>query len=254
MTITPIKTCRVESAATSITELIDRYVETVAEKDILVVTSKIVSICEGRVVPRDTISKESLLKQEATYYLPAEASKYGHHFTITHDTLIATAGIDESNSNNGYILWPKDSQETANILRQYLVDRFNLRHVGIIITDSTSTPLRLGVTGIALSHSGFRALNDYVGKPDLFGRPFTVSQSNIAGGLAASAVVAMGEGAEQTPLALISDVPFVSFQDRMPTIDELQQSRVSKEDDLFAPFLEKAEWLKGDKAGSNKPA
>ena len=65
-----------------------------------------------------------------------------------------------------------------------------------------------------LAYSGFRALNDYVGRPDLFGRPFTVSQADVAGGLAAATVLQMGEGAEQTPIAVLTELPFVQFQDR----------------------------------------
>jgi len=55
----------------------------------------------------------------------------------------------------------------------------------------------------------------------------------------------MGEGSEQTPLAVIDDAPFVEFQDRDPTVAELEPLRVPPEDDLYAPLLEGVPWQQG---------
>jgi putative folate metabolism gamma-glutamate ligase len=245
MTIIPIKTERISSTYGSLIKLLDASVSAMREKTVLVITSKVVSLCEQRVVSRDVASKEELVEQEAEAYTGA-IGRYGFHFTITNHTLIPSAGIDESNSDNKYVLWPEDTQRTANEVREYLIKRFDLSHVGVLITDSTCTPMRLGTMGIALAHSGFLAQNNYVGTPDLFGRPFLVSQSNVAGGLAAAAVVCMGEGIEQTPLAIVSDVSFVQFQTRNPSIAELKNQHIAIEDDIFAPFLQGIDWKQGD--------
>ena len=61
-------------------------------------------------MPYADINKEDLVITESKLYLPATLSKYGHHFTITNNTLIPTAGIDESNGEGYYILWPRDAQ------------------------------------------------------------------------------------------------------------------------------------------------
>jgi F420-0:gamma-glutamyl ligase len=161
--------------------------------------------------------------------------------------LIPTAGIDESNAHDVYVLWPKDAQATANEIRAYLKARFGVTNAGVLITDSTCQPLRRGTTGIYLAHSGFRALHNYIGQPDLFGRPFAVSQASVAGGLAAAAVLAMGEGTEQTPLALLSDLPAVTFVDADPDEAELTELHIQLDEDLFAPFLTAVEWLPGQK-------
>ena len=251
MIIEPIKTDIIRTSSVPLTDVLDKYVKTVKEKDILVITSKIISLCEGRTILHSCADKQVLAQQESTYYLPPEESKYGHHFTITNNTLIPCAGIDESNGDGNLILWPKDSQKTANQVRDYLKKRFGLKYVGVVITDSTCRPLRRGTTGIALAHSGFKALHNYIGDIDLFGRPFTLSKADVSGGLAAAAVVAMGEGSERTPLALISKVPFITFQTRNPSVKELRELKILKEDDLFAPFLEKVKWLDGEGGTSN---
>lgn len=247
MKVAPVKTPRILAKKKNILEVIDAALPRLQEGSIIAVTSKIVAICEGSVMPKDALSKSELVKNASEIYLPAALSKYGHNFTITRNTLIPNAGIDESNGEGYYILWPRDAQKTANKIREHLAKKHGLKNIGVVITDSTCQPMRRGTQGISLAHSGFVALNNYVGKPDLFGRPMTVTQSNIAGGLAATAVLAMGEGAEQTPLCVITDVPFVMFQGRNPTARELNEARISLEDDLFAPFLTAVKWQSGTK-------
>src|SRR5205823_3633039 len=109
-------------------------------------------------------------------------------------------------------------------------------------TDSKTTPLRWGVTGVALAHSGFEALNSYIGQPDLFGRPLHVTRVNVMDALAAAAVLVMGEGAEQTPLAWLDDLPFVRFQPRDPTPDEIAALAIGLDEDLYAPMLTAVPW------------
>jgi F420-0:gamma-glutamyl ligase len=67
----------------------------------------------------------------------------------------------------------------------------------------------------------------------------------MADALAAAAVLVMGEAAEQTPLALIDDVPFVEFQDREPSLEELRKARIEIDDDLYEPLLTSVHWHKG---------
>lgn len=247
MIVTPIKTSRVTAGQTTIYSLLDEFLDSMPENSVLAITSKIVSLCEGRVEKIGSIDKEELVKRESSYYLPGEFGKYGYHFSITNNSLTSAGGIDESNGDDNYILWPNDPQKTANEVREYLSNRFGLKNVGVIITDSTCTPLRRGTLGTVISHSGFKALRNYVGTQDLFGRPFEVSLANIALGLAASAVLAMGEGTEQTPLIMMSDLTFVAFQDRNPSAEELARMYIPRKDDLFAPFFDGVNWMKGDK-------
>jgi putative folate metabolism gamma-glutamate ligase len=245
MKVTPVKTHPITSRDRDLLAVLDRHLPALAERSIVAVTSKIVAICEGRVVRIGDVAKAVLVEQEADYFLPASESKYGFTLTIRHNLLIPSAGIDESNGDGYYILWPQDPQRSANQIRQHLAERFSLSEVGVLITDSASRPLLWGVSGVALAHSGFAAIKDYVGHPDVFGRPLSVTKANVRDALAAAAVLVMGEADEQTPLAIIYDVPFVTFQGRDPTEEELAALQIAIEDDLYAPLLTRVPWQEG---------
>lgn len=223
-------------------KILDQYLNGMPESGVLAVTSKIVAICEGRIVPMNTVDKAKLVAKEADRFIDPGKSQPGVMLTIKHNVLIPWAGIDESNGNGSYVLWPRNPQKTVNDLRLYLKKRFTLKMCGVVITDSTAHPLRYGVRGFALAHSGFAALNDYRGKADIFGKKLEITRSDVAGGLAAAAVLVMGEGQEQTPLAIISDVAGIQFQDRNPTKKELDGLIIDLKDDLYAPLLESVTW------------
>ena len=249
MKVSAVKTHKITQEDKDIFKILDQYILELPENSVVAVTSKIVSICEGSILKIDDTQgeefKEKLIQENSQYYISRASSKYNISFTITNNILSASAGIDESNGNGFYILWPKDAQDSANKIRGYLAQKFNVKNVGVIITDSKTTPLRWGVTGITLAHSGFNALFDYIGKEDLFGRAFVYEKLNLSDSLAAAAVLEMGEGSEQTPLAIIEEVKNIEFQERNPTAEELDSLRIGVEDDLFAPFLKNAKWEKG---------
>jgi len=245
MNIDPIKTLKIVVEGPSLQDIIASSVSECSERSILVITSKIVSICEGRVVKIGDQEKQSLIVHESSFYIPPEKSKYDISLTITRNILIPTAGIDESNGNGHYVLWPKNPQQTARDIRSYLADRFRLTNVGVLITDSKTAPLRLGTTGICLAYAGFSALNNYIDTPDLFGRNLKVTKANVADGLAAASVLVMGEGNEQTPLAIVEDVPFIRFHESYPSQEEIEELYIPLSDDMYSPLISCAPWEKG---------
>lgn len=245
MKISAIKTNKILPGKKTLFQVLDRYVPSLPERSVLVVTSKIIAICEGSVVRMEDADKDDLIKQESTYYLPRDQNKYNVSLTITRNNLVATAGIDESNANGHYVLWPKNLQKSANEIRSYLKKRFKLKNVGVLISDSRTTPLRWGVTGIAIGHSGFAALNNYIGKPDIFGRMIEHTMVSVVDALAAAAVYVMGESNEQTPLAVVEDIPSITFQNRNPSDKELKKKAIALEDDLYAALLTSVKWKKG---------
>ncbi len=245
MIVTPVKTHKILPGAETLSEILDKYLPELKDGSVLAITSKIVSLCEGSFEPVSGTDKDDLIIKEANYYLPAKEHKYGYHFSVIDGTLISSSGIDESNGSGNYVLWPKDAQHSANNARDYLVNKTGLKNLGVVITDSTSKVMRRGAVGICLAHSGFQALHDYRDTDDLFGHEFRFSVANHAEGLAGAAVMVMGEGTEQTPLAVIEDVPFINFQGRTPSKEELDELKLTLETDYFEVFLNSVPWQKG---------
>jgi F420-0:gamma-glutamyl ligase len=253
MNVQAIKTRLVHAGEILLDDLLSESIKTLPEKSVVAVSSKVVALCENRVVPLDAATRDELIARESQMYLDPKLSLFGHHFTIASNTLVASAGIDQSNSDGNWVLWPRDLFASVNQARVFLKQHFDVKHVGVIITDGVSYPLRRGASGVALSWSGFQALKNSIGQPDLFGRTFAYEVQSVLSGLAASANLVMGEADQQTPLAVISDIDFVEFTGRAPTQAEIKEAIVPLEEDLYYPFWRLAPWQKGN-AGRDSSA
>lgn len=228
MKIIPLKT-RIFRENESLFDFILEHVSSLEEKTVLVVTSKIVALSEGRTaVFVSQEQKDELIRKESELAIPTKWC----WLTVKDGMVMASAGIDESNADGKLVLLPRDSYLAAAELRAKLKARFHLRELGVLLTDSRTLPLRAGVIGVSVGHAGFRAVRNYIGKPDIFGRYMTMSRTDIVDSLAAAAVLVMGEGDEQVPLTLVEDAPieFVEEIDR----DEL---KISIEDDMYLPLF-----------------
>ena len=254
MIIKPIKTRKLLPPEDDLFAALRHAVKRVPERSILAITSKIVSIGEGRCVPVESVAdKDKLIISEAEYYLPRDEKTPWVMHTMKHNLLIPTAGIDESNANGFYILWPKDPQRSAKRIYDWVKKTYGAKEFGVVITDSHSLPLRRGVMGISLGHCGFAPLKDYRDTQDIFGRVLKVTQTNVADGIAAAAVLAMGEGNEQTPAALATDISFVTFAEKPPrSRKQFSSFEVSPKDDLYAPFFSRIKWRKGRNSENKK--
>ena len=252
MVLTGIKTHKITQKDNDIRKVLAMYlpagrqgIPKLKEKSVVAVASKIVAITEGRIVKIGTIDKDELIKRESQFYIPRSQNPYNVSLTIAHGTLVATAGIDESNGGGFYILWPKNPQESANRIRVWLKARFSLKNVGVIITDSRTTPLRWGVTGFSIAYSGFEPLKNYIGTKDIFGRTLEFTKLSIIDNLAGATSLVMGEGNEQTPLAIIEEIPDIVFKEKNPTKKDLRKIKITIDEDLYGSFLKNVNWKKG---------
>src|SRR3990167_5213558 len=110
MKVTPIKTRTVvPNKDKNLFEILDAYLLRLKEHTVVAVTSKIVSICEGRIKPLEEDKKDSIIIQEAQWYLPRTSSKYNVLLTIKGNSMNFSSGVDESNAGGYFVLWPKDS-------------------------------------------------------------------------------------------------------------------------------------------------
>jgi len=190
---------------------------TLRRGDILAVASKIVSICEGRIVKltevRVTAQARGLslrwrLDEQLAAVVVKEADDIlggvpGFLLTVKNGILTPNAGVDLKNSPPGTAtLWPANPDRSATQLRSSLERRFGTS-IGVEIVDSHVTALRLGTVGLAIGLSGFIPVRDYRGVHDLFGRPVRVTQTNVADDMAAAAHLLMGESSERVGGVLI---------------------------------------------------
>ena len=216
---------------------------TLEEHDVIAISSKVVSIHQGRCVPMDSVRPDDLIRQEAEYYL--ERSEAPGNFvmhTLKDGTFIPNAGIDPF---GGYrVLWPERPQETATELLAWFKDAYKKENLYLILTDSRSVFMRRGVVGMAVAWAGFEPVYDNRVRKDLLGHDSGGSQTNVADALAAAAVFVMGEANEGTPLVRIRNAPYL----REPQIGKRKKFNsylFSMEEDIFAPFLKNAPWKKG---------
>jgi F420-0:gamma-glutamyl ligase len=234
LSVQPIQTrtfIKGENLAEFVTASVPR--DLVTDKMIVAVTSKIVSLSENRTVPSDSIDKDALIRREADEFIGE--SDYGVLLTRKEGQLIASAGIDESNSADGaFILYPQDPYTSAHALWRELRSAWSLKNLGLILTDSKTSMLRQGVTGMCLAHWGFCGHKNIIGQPDLFGRKMKTTKINQADSLAAAAVLTMGEASESQPIAVMQyeDVEFREEVSRW-------EVRMPHDEDLYWPFLRK---------------
>jgi coenzyme F420-0:L-glutamate ligase len=214
--------------------VLDASLPRLREGDVLFITSKIVAIHQGRCVKIGAgAKKEDLIKKEAERYALSHLRSWKDlYLTIKESTLIANAGIDESNACGYYILWPRRASQSAREIKQYLQKKFGIKKLAVVITDSHIVPLRQGTLGISIGFSGMEPLYDYRGTPDIFGRLLQHTTKNIVDALTAMAVLLMGEGDERTPVLVLRDAKFIVFTDK----DTHRKSVVAPRNDLYAPL------------------
>lgn len=252
MRITPIKTAIVHAHDDLFALLESALPAHLAEKTIVVVTSKIVALCEGAVRPKTTdehAEKWEHVRQQAEWYIDPHSSKYELMLTIKNQILAVNAGIDESNADNHYVLFPQRPFDSAQHIWEFLKKQYGLKQVGVLITDSRTFPLKWGQIGTCLAYCGFSPLNNKIGQSDLFNRELKMTQVNVAEALAVAAVLEMGEAAESQPLALVEDAGMVEFVAAPPSAEAVAALAIAPEDDAYAPILTNARWIKG---GSGK--
>lgn len=231
MEFLPIKTCILYPPQDDIYSLFDDSFPPLQDWDVLFITSKIVAIHQWRCVSIVENNKDELIKSEAQSYLKNE--KIWLYLTITNNILIPSAGIDESNSDGYYILFPQNLDSEVKKLANFLKEKYQIQKLWIVITDSTSQILKLGVVGTALYSYGFHPLIDRRGSKDLFGKELAITRVNVVESLSAMAVFLMGESSEQTPMLIARWVPHIQFSDSA----QFQESLIEPQNDLYAPLL-----------------
>jgi coenzyme F420-0:L-glutamate ligase / coenzyme F420-1:gamma-L-glutamate ligase len=172
-----------------------------ADGDILVITSKIVSKAEDRVVTGD---RESAIRAETVRVVARRGPT-----TISqtrHGLVMAAAGVDESNTAPGtLVLLPVDPDASAEALRKSITERSAVR-LGVIITDTMGRPWRAGQTDTAIGAAGIVPLRDHRGQADTFGNVLEVTVAAVADEIAAAADL-VKQKTTGVPVAIVRGLP-----------------------------------------------
>ncbi len=171
--------------------------------DVLVVTQKVVSKAEGRMVeidPDDPLSHKSLVEDEAVRIVRRRGDLIITE--TTHGFVCANSGIDLSNVERGYAaLLPVDSDRSARRIRDIVKAKLGFE-VGVIVSDTFGRPWRRGLTDVAIGVAGVAAVVDLRGTPDSLGRTMQVTEVCIADEIASAAELVMGKSSG-VPVAVV---------------------------------------------------
>ncbi len=180
--------------------------------DCLVVTQKVVSKAENRLVeidPNDPFSHKPLVEQESVRILRRRGELIISQ--TEHGFVCANAGIDLSNVERGQAaLLPVDSDRSARGIKDRLKARAGLE-VAIIVSDTFGRPWRRGVTDVAIGCAGIGAIVDLRGTNDSLGRELMVTEVAAVDEIAAAADLVMGK-AEGIAVAIVRGLPAEWFR------------------------------------------
>ncbi len=201
----------------TIVQHIEENKQHISDGDIVVVSSKFVSMSQGSIVALNKIKpskKASLIAEKLNMdarlaELVLRESDFifngvpGFILALKDGVIAPNAGIDRSNVQHGYaILHPREPFKVAEELRRKFIAHLG-KKVGIVITDSRLMPTRIGTIGIAVAVAGFEPVQDLRGSKDLFGNTLRVTLMATADGIATAANMIMGESDESIPVVMV---------------------------------------------------
>ena len=215
-----------------ITLILSSSKSSIDDGDVIVISQKIISKKEGRVVNLNSIIPSELSVGISSAYekdprlveaILSESKRIvrmEHGVIIVetnHNFICANAGIDESNVEKGFAtLLPVDPDKSAKKIRDAVL-QITGKNTAVIISDTFGRPFRLGQTDHAIGIAGIESIKNYEGKPDTFGKIMRVTAIAIVDELCAAAELVMGK-TEKSPAAIIKNYSFESKNDSISSI------------------------------------
>ena len=207
LTVRPVTGIGDVTAGADLAEILAAAAPWLQDGDVLVVTSKVVSKAEGRLVavppepgPEREKAREAAIDDETVRVVARRGPT--RIVQTRHGLVLAAAGVDESNVDRSHIvLLPVDPDASARALRQGLRERLGV-DVAVVVSDTMGRPWRLGQTDVAIGAAGIGAVRDYRGETDAHGNTLEVTQVAVVDELAAAADLVKGK-ADRVPAAVI---------------------------------------------------
>ncbi len=216
----------------------------IEDRDILLFAESPLSTTEGRNVNLATVVPSAEAQELARRYqmdprvaevVLSESDKIlggipGFLLASRGNLVLPNAGVDESNAPDGWVTrLPADPDASAARLRREIRERTGCE-VAVIVIDSRTHAMRLGVSGVAIGCSGILPITDERGKPDLFGHELQVTRRAVADSLASTAELLMGESNEGVPVVLVRGFPYTFAE-------SAAIESIAPEEDLFLGSL-----------------
>jgi len=230
----------VETAAKNNVEIEDR--------DIIVISQKVVSKAEGRVVKFEEInpSEEAEKLAEKVQRDPKlielvlketrRIIKASPEILIVEDKrglICINAGVDKSNvPRDAYSLLPQDPDESARRIKKE-IEKLTGKEIAVIIVDTFSRPFRRGQVEFAIGIAGIKPFKDYRGQRDLYGNLLKVKNVAIVDEIACAAELVMGQAKEAIPVAIIKNLERAEVSED----SSIRELAISHQEDLFRETL-----------------
>ena len=191
--------------------------EGIRDNDVIVIAESALATAEGRVIRLDDITpSEEALRYAERFDMDARVAEVvisesdeviggipGFLLSLKDGTLLPNAGVDGSNAPYGTIIpLPLDPNASAYRIRKGIFEKTG-KKVAVLIIDSRTHAMRLGVSGVTIGCSGMAAVGDCRGKKDLFGRELEVTRRAVGDCIASTAELLMGEADECIPVVLL---------------------------------------------------
>ncbi|MCQ1539382.1 coenzyme F420-0:L-glutamate ligase [Methanocalculus taiwanensis] len=198
-------------------------VDGILDGDIIVIAESALATAEGRVIRLEEVtpSKEAMqyamrfgMDPRVAEVVISESDEViggipGFLLCLKDGTLLPNAGVDGSNAPEGTIIpLPGDPNGSASQIRAEIGKRSG-KNVGVLIIDSRTHAMRLGVSGVTIGCSGIAAVSDCRGRKDLFGRELEVTRRAVGDCIASAAELLMGEADECIPVVLVRGLDII---------------------------------------------
>ena len=183
--------------------------------DVVVISTKFVSVAQGRLVDASGIRSAHACKLSKKFHLQPDIAEIilresdevfggvaGFVIASSGGILAPNAGIDRSNAKGMVVLYPNEPYTVAEQIHKKVFLKFQI-HVGVILVDSRLMPARVGTSGVAVACAGIEPVLDMRARKDLDGNPLKVTFQATADNLATVANYMMGEGPESRPFAIV---------------------------------------------------
>jgi len=213
----------------------------IEEDDVLIVSQKIISKQEGRIINLDTVIPSELSVGIASAYekdpklVEVILSESKRIVRMEHGVIIvktkhgftcANAGIDQSNVDGNFVtLLPINPDSSAKLIHEEIKNKTG-KKIPVIISDTFGRPFRLGQTDNAIGVAGIEVILSYEGKPDTFGKTLRVTAIGIVDELCSAAELVM-QKTNNCPMAIIKNYKYTPKDDRISSLIRPES------DDLF---------------------